>query len=199
MTISAVIFDYGGVLVRTENPTGRRKWEKRLGLNPGDLHQIVFESEISRRAMLGQFTEDENWQSIADRFHLDPAQLAELQKDFWSGDQLDTRLTDFLKSLRPQKKTAVLSNAWLHAREDFSRQYGLDRVVDMMIFSSEEKLAKPDERIYKIALERLGVSPQETIFVDDMTENVKAALGLGMHAIQFHDTQQTLADIRLLI
>jgi epoxide hydrolase-like predicted phosphatase len=199
LNITALIFDYGGVLVRTSDPTGRRNWETRLGLNPGDLHKIVFDSEIARKAMLGSATEDENWQSIAVRFHLNPAQLVELQKDFWRGDALDTELTGFLQSLRPQKKTAILSNAWPHARQDFSRQYNLDRVVDLMVFSAEEKIAKPDERIYRIALDRLGVKPEESVFVDDMADNVQAALALGLHAIQFHSTEQALADLRKLL
>ncbi len=65
-----------------------------------------------------------------------------------------------------------------------------------MIFSAEVGLAKPDRRIYELALEHLRVQPAEVFFVDDVQENVEAAQALGIAGIRFVNTEQTIADIK---
>ncbi len=197
--IRAVVFDFGGVLLRTEDRSGRRRWEARLGLPAGALDKVVFESEASRRAMVGKAPEEAVWEHVATTFGLDADEIRRFRHDFWSGDRLDEELVRFLRSLRPRYKTAILSNAWPNARYVFGQLFGLDDAVDLMIISAEEGVAKPDPRIYQIALRRLGVRPEEMVFVDDMPENVRAAQTLGIKAVQFTDTARTLARVRALL
>jgi epoxide hydrolase-like predicted phosphatase len=195
MPIRAVIFDWGGVLVRTFDYSSRRKWEARLSLSPGGLEAVVFESDVAQRAMVGDATEDDVWTNAAEVFRLAPEHLEQLQIDFWAGDQLDEALVRFLSELRPQYRTAILSNAWPNAREVFAGRLGLHRAVDTMIISAEERLAKPDERIYRLAAERLGVRPGEVVFVDDLPVNVDGARAAGMRGIQFLSREQAIADV----
>jgi putative hydrolase of the HAD superfamily len=199
MPIRAVIFDMGGVILRTESPAGRRKWESRLGLKERELSQVVFGSEASARASIGLGTEAGVWKNLASVLHLSDEQLKELERDFWSGDRIDAALVEFIRDLRPRYKTAILSNAWSGARATISNEFGLGAVVDAIIISAEEGIAKPDARIYHIAAERLGVLPSEAVFVDDMEENVQAARAVGMRGVQFKDTAQALAEVRLLL
>jgi epoxide hydrolase-like predicted phosphatase len=65
-----------------------------------------------------------------------------------------------------------------------------------MIISAEEGVAKPDARIYQIALSRLGVQPEDAIFVDDLVENVQGAQAVGMRSIRFESTEQTVAEVQ---
>ena len=102
----------------------------------------------------------------------------------------------FMAELRPRFKTAILSNASDGARKAFTEIFGLDQCVDTIIISAEEGLIKPDERIYRLALDRLGVRPEEAVFVDDRLVNVEAAQRLGLHAVQFCETQQALAELK---
>ncbi|PWH19061.1 MAG: hypothetical protein DDG58_05620 [Ardenticatenia bacterium] len=196
MGIRAVIFDFGGVLVRTEDASRRRKWERQLGLSPGELEWQVFASEVAQRSMIGQATQQDVWSDIATRYGLGDATLQQLRRDFWSGDRLDEELVRFLRSLRPRYKTAILSNAWPGARRMFIEHFRLDEAVDAFIISSEEGVAKPDPRIYQIALQRLDVRPYEAIFVDDFPENVAGARQLGMVAVLFRNTQQAIAEVQ---
>jgi putative hydrolase of the HAD superfamily len=196
MPIKAVIFDFGGVLLRTEDPGGRREWEKRLGLQTGELDRIVFGSDTTDRSMVGLATQDDVWQRVAARLDLDDETLQELRRDFWSGDRLDVELVQFVRELHRRCKTAILSNAWPGARRAFVQRFGLGEAVDEIIVSSEECIAKPDARIYRIAAERLGVAPQEALFVDDMEENVEAARAIGMRGIRFSNTRQAIAEIQ---
>jgi len=146
--------------------------------------------------MVGRATEADIWQHVADTFSLDDETLGQLMRDFWSGDQLDTELVEFVRSLRPRYRTAILSDAWPGVRDVFTQVFGLDAVVDEIIISAEEGIAKPDPRIFRIAAERLGVRPQEAIFVDDRPENVLGARAVGMRAIQFETREQTIADVQ---
>lgn len=199
MTIRAVIFDMGGVLLRSENESGRRKWEQRLGLAEGELAEIVFNSPVSQQAAVGRATDEDVWAHVAQRFGLDGERLRQLRRDFWSGDRADAQLADFLRNLRPHYRTAILSNAWPGARRALTERWGLADAVDEMIISAEEGVAKPDPAIYRIALERLGVGPSEAVFVDDMAINVEAARALGMHGVQFRTREQAIADVERIL
>ena len=196
MPIRAVIFDFGGVLLRTEDWSGHRKWETHLSLPEGELAKIVFDSEASKRAALGQISVPELWQHVGTTLNLTPKQVRELKQDFWSGEQLDEELLSFLGSLRPQYKTAILSNAWSDAREAFTQIYKVGRAADLIIISAEEGLVKPDIQLFELAAQRLDVRPDEVVFVDDLVRNVEAAQSIGMHGVVFENTAQTIAEVQ---
>jgi putative hydrolase of the HAD superfamily len=194
-----VIFDFGGVLVRTGDPSGREKWEKILSLPPGALAQEVFESEVSTQAQMGLLPQDAVWQHVAEHFQLNPQDLLQLQEDFWSGDRLDTELVDFLRSLRPKVKTAILSNAWSDARMRFRDEYHLEEAVDLIVISAEEKMAKPDPQIYALIARRMEILPQEAVFLDDFPVNIQAAREAGFNSVLFQNTHQAIHDIQAVI
>ncbi|MBI3942070.1 MAG: HAD family phosphatase [Chloroflexi bacterium] len=196
MPIKALLFDFGGVIVRTEDWSGRARWDRHLGLPEDSVYQTVFRSEIARRATLGEVPASQVWNYVGTTLKLDDARLRQFRDDFFAGDRPDVRLIEFISKLRPRYKTAVLSNAWSDAREIFARVTGLQDAVDMLIISSEAGLAKPDPRIYQLAAGRLGVLPEEAIFVDDVADNVVAARQAGMQAIQFENTDQVIAQIQ---
>jgi epoxide hydrolase-like predicted phosphatase len=197
--IKAVVFDFGGVLVRTEDSAGRRKWEEQLNLTRGELARLVFDSEVAALATIGGTAEEEIWKQLAVRLQLSPAEIVELQQDFWSGDRLDTDLVEFLSSLRPRYKTAILSNAWTGARLVFTEKFGLHQAVDTILISAEESLAKPDPRIYQLLADRLEVEVSEVVLVDDFHVNIQAARETGMQAVHFQNPQQALQDLSKLL
>jgi len=193
--IKAILIDFGGVLVRTKDQGSRRYWETHLNLAQGELSRLVFESDVAKQATIGLVPEKAIWEYVAKVQKLDYLQIKELELDFWKNDELDYKLRDYLISLRPTYKTGILSNAWLNARQLFSEKYHLDIVVDEMIISAEIGLAKPHSQIYKFAANKLGVKPEETIFIDDMPENVAGADRIGMVGIQFQNTFRLIETI----
>ncbi len=195
-TIRAVIFDIGGVLVHTDDQAPRRKWELQLGLAEGELSHLVFGSDVMWRAMIGQATDAQVWQDVARKLNLNDEIMNDLIADFWSCEQIDAELVQFAQSLRPRYKTAILSNAGSGAREAMTQKFQLDAVFDPMIISAEEGLAKPDARIFHLATQRIGIAPDEAIFIDDRLENVQAARSVGMRGVQFQDTTQAIAEAR---
>lgn len=196
MAIRAIILDVGGVIVHERDQTGRSKWEALLGLPPGQLTRLVFGTEAAAGAALGQVTERMVWAQVGRSLGLTDEQTYELQRDFWSSEQLDTTFVQFIQGLRPQHRIAILSNAWSDARSIHKDKFKFDSWVDLAVYSAEVKLLKPDPQIYQLVLSGLELAAEECIFVDDKLENVQAAQALGMHGIWFRDARQTIDDIK---
>jgi putative hydrolase of the HAD superfamily len=198
--IRALLTDFGGVLVRTGSAAPRRALEARLGLPPHTIEDLVFSGEASTHAQLGQIGFDAFWDRLRLDLQLDGhMSVAEFRDAFFSGDFLDESLMALIRSVRPAIKTGLISNAWSNARDVFTRQFGVADAFDVMIISAEEGVMKPDPRIYQAALDRLGVAASESIFVDDMPENVRGAQALGIHGIHFQSSEQARREIERLL
>lgn len=199
MSIRAVLFDLGGVLLRTQDRGPRLAWERRLGLQPGMLERAVFENPASVQSSLGLAESQGVWVEAARRLGLAPEEGDRLREDFFAGDQLDQVMMTFIRSLRPRRKTGLITNIWKDGRRWLEERWRALDAFDVVIASGEVGLMKPDPRIYRLALDRLQVGASEAIFVDDVPANVDAARTVGMQGVHFLDTAQTLAEIRRLL
>ena len=197
--IRAVVWDMGGVILRTMDWSLRSQWEDRLALPRMQLTRLVFESDASRRATLGQATDDDVWQSVADALKLDPHTRDQLRRDYFARDQIDSTLMEFIRGLRSRIKVGMITNAWLDIRRYLENEFKIADAFDPLIVSAEVGIAKPDPRIYQLALERLGVQPAEAVFVDDFEDNVAGARWVGMQAVHFTSTPQATAALRTLL
>ncbi len=198
MPIRAVLFDNGGVLLRTEYQAPREALAERLNLTYEDLVKIVFNSESSRQASLGAKGVDDHWITVARKVGRPAAEARQIRDEFFAGDILDRDLLDFIRSLRPRYKTGLITNAWLDARE-FLRQSRLEELFDVLVISAEVGVVKPEPQIYRIALEQLKVQAGEAVFIDDMPVNVEGAQAVGMHGLLFQDRSRTLDELNKLL
>ena len=105
--LKAIIFDVGGVLIRTEDRRSRAALEDRLGLERGAADILYFNGEMGRQAQLGQITTADLLTDIQQQLGLDEAGIAAFRREFWAGDVLDTALVNYIHSLRPQYTTAI--------------------------------------------------------------------------------------------
>jgi epoxide hydrolase-like predicted phosphatase len=87
-------------------------------------------------------------------------------------------------------RTALVSNSW--RRED----YDVLDLFDVVVLSGELGVRKPDPEIYAVALQRLEVTPDRCIFVDDLGGNLKPAKALGMTTIRHDETSATIAQLK---
>ena len=183
--IKAVIFDVGGVLVRTENPAVRRGLEERMGMAQGDAEATVFNSDMGRRAQRGAITTAELWAWVQQHLGLDAETLHNFQRDFFGGDVIDHALIDFARDLRAHYQVAIISNA-MDNLNTFVRELDPDGdVFELVVGSAYEKVMKPDPAIFLRTLERLGRQPDEAVFIDDFAHNIAGARAVGMHVIHF--------------
>ena len=182
--LKGVIFDWGGVLMRTVDASGRRKWEQKLDLPLHTVDRAVHGSRSWKQAQSGLISHADYWADVGAQLGLDGAALAEFRHDYFSGDRLDLDMVQFIRDLRPRFQTALLSNASPHL-SDMLDELGVADMFDVTVISGQVGVQKPNPPIYHIVLERLSLQPQETIFVDDFAHNVEAAQALGMQTLHF--------------
>ncbi|XP_045152702.1 acyl-CoA dehydrogenase family member 10 isoform X2 [Echinops telfairi] len=82
--------------------------------------------------------------------------------------------------------------------EDFFQEFG-KLCSEMVVESCLEGICKPDPRIYQLCLERLGVQPSQSVFLDDLGQNLKAAASLGMHTVKVNDPGTAVKDLEGLL
>ena len=196
MTIHTVISDLFDVLLIKGDTTRCRAYERRMNLPEGGLMQAMFRSPLFREAIAGRVTGEELWRDVAHSIGESPENWSMLVDTHMSIFTLNNDLLAFFRSLRPHYKIAILSNASSEVRAWIAEAFHLERDVDLIIISSEERYHKPQPEIFHIALDRLGVQPEEAIFIDDEARNIAPAQALGMHAVQFKNTPQVIDDIR---
>lgn len=198
MSIKAVFFDLGGVILRTEYQAPRQHLAERLHMEYDDLVRLVFDSPTAQQASIGEITAAEHWASVMKRLKRPESEMKSIRDEFFAGDVIDRELLDFLRSLRSKRRTGLISNAWDDQRE-FIVKKKFDDAFDKMIISAEVKVAKPSARIYRIALKQLEVSPSEAVFVDDFYENIEACEKLGIKGIHFISPEAALRQLKKLI
>ncbi len=195
MSIRAVFFDLGGVILRTEYQAPREHLAERLNLAYEDVYRAVFESETSRKASLGTVSEDEHWSAVARKLGRPATEADAIRTEFFAGDVIDRDLLDYIRSLRPRYTTGVISNAWPNLRA-YIAENKFDDAFDNLTISAEVGVMKPQPKIYQLALEQAKVRASEAVFVDDMPANIEAANTLGMHGILFRDPHDTLVELK---
>lgn len=198
--LKAVILDVGGVLIRTQSREGREKWAAKLGIaDSWEFENFVFGSESGVEAQLGQKTFEAHWQWLGQDFGLNEAELVEMRRDFFAGDKLNKPLVEQIKRVRKAGyKTGLLSNFADDARWLWTDKFPFIQHFDGVVISCEANIMKPDAQIYHLALESVGVEPEEAVFVDDFAHNIEGAKRVGMQTIHFIDpilVQQQLAEM----
>ncbi len=198
MPIKAVIWDIGGVIMRTEDPAPRAELAAELGVTREFLNELVWGGEQGARAQIGEISPQEIWDYARSELKLAPDEYPDLRERFFGGDVLDTRLVDFIRSIQPSYKIGIISNAWSQIADSLV-EWGVDDAFEIVVGSGDVGIMKPDPRIYQIALERLGVKPEEAVFVDDFVENVHGAQALGMYSVHFRSREQAIQELEQLL
>jgi 2-haloacid dehalogenase len=191
----AVVFDLGGVLI---------DWDPRY------LFRSMFDDEARMEEFLATVTTKEwnlaqdagrPWseavEELAARY---PEWRAEITA-YWQrwpetlGDAIAPTV-DLLAELRAAGVALYALSNW--SAETFpvaESRYPFLAWFNGIVVSGFERLVKPDPRIFRVLLDRYGLRPDETIFVDDQPANVEAARGVGMQALQFVDAATLRTDL----
>ncbi len=193
--IKAVLFDYGGVLTES----GKRGYitgaiAELYGLDPRTLNIGSIYYSLRR----GGGSADAFFAELNHRFGkrvTKEAFLQKLRKSFVPAEDV----YDLAKSLRQHGiKTGILSNI-IAVNAAVLREQGWYDEFEPVVLSCEEGYAKPDLRIYEIALERVSVAPGEMLFVDDQERCLTPARHMGMKVIRSDTTKQIVDDIKKLL
>jgi putative hydrolase of the HAD superfamily len=192
-----VIFDYGMVLTGPPDPKAHAELVRISGLAPEKLDALYW---ADRHAFdEGKLSGLTYWQGIARNagLTLSPADIEELIR--WDARQwitLNPPMLAWAAALKARgMRTAILSNMGDSVLKVMEREFNWLGRFDVLVWSYQLLMAKPDPAIYKYALEKLGTEPEETLFVDDRQLNIDAALALGMKALIFTTAEKLRADL----
>lgn len=197
MAVRAVVFDVGGVLEIVGPAEWLSTWADRLG-RPRDEVEAAFERvDAQGLAATGRMDEGALRHGCARELALPSGLVERFMTDLWDWycGTPDEQLMRYLRDLRPRVLTGILSNSVDGARREEQRRYGLPELVDVLVYSHEVGVAKPDPAVYLLTCERLGVEPAEAVLVDDLVVNVRGAQAVGMQAVLHEDTASTLTRL----
>ncbi|XP_022372799.1 acyl-CoA dehydrogenase family member 10 [Enhydra lutris kenyoni] len=205
-TYRAVIFDMSGVLIPSPGRVAA-EWELQNHIPPGTLRKAWIsggENGPWMKLMRGEITTEDFLQEFG-RLCSEIVKTSVPVGSFFSlltSDQVAKQfpvMTEAITQIRAKGlRTAVLSNNfYLPNGKSF---LPLDRrQFDVVVESCLEGVCKPDPRIYKLCLERLGLQPSESIFLDDLGPNLKAATSLGIRTIQVDDPETAVKELETLL
>ncbi|MEN6393072.1 MAG: HAD family phosphatase [Anaerolineaceae bacterium] len=211
MSIKGVIFDFGGVIMRTEDRNPRLALAAKYNVPIEVIEELVFRGSSAKMAELGNISAYQHWKVVAQVLGAHEEEIPTIRQQFFSGDRLNWDLIKYIQKLRQNYRTALLSNAFDDLRAELTgvspapSAYSLSALdhfldyFDEVIISAEIGLSKPGHQIYQYAAERLKLDIGECVFIDDYLPNVKGALQAGMQAIQFVDTSQVCQDLKAIL
>ncbi|MDE3063294.1 MAG: HAD family phosphatase [Acidobacteriota bacterium] len=197
MALRAVVFDYGMVLT---GPPDRESHDALLRITglPHDRFEALYWAD--RHAYdEGKLSGVTFWKKFLTDASLDlgPGAVDELNR--WDARMWTTQNPVMLAWQQALKKrglrTAILSNMGDSVLANMQREFDwLDR-FDVLVWSYQHGIAKPDPAIYRHTLTQLGTQPGEALFIDDKPVNVEAARALGMQGLVFSTVDQLRADL----
>jgi epoxide hydrolase-like predicted phosphatase len=185
--ISAIIFDMGGVLLRTVSSIPREEMALRFNTNRSELENFVFHSDSSVLSELGEIEDTEHWKRVLMHFNQPTDDPLNAYYEYFSGDRMDGDLLEYISVLRREYRVGLLSNAWKNARSRLDGLFQFIHYFDEAVFSAEVGCRKPEKKIYKIMLQLLKVDVSEVVFIDDFPANVEGAESFGIKSILFKD------------
>lgn len=202
--LTALVVDFGGVLTTSLRDSFTRFVETE-GVDGEHMYSVLFhdygEGTLVHGIETGRVTMEEFERELAARLRTttgSPLAAEGLVKRMFSGARADTRMIDAVATARRNGlKTGLLSNSWGN-RDSYEFEH-FDTLFDAVVISGEVGLRKPDPEIYALAAHDLGVPPEQCVFVDDIALNVRGAVAAGMVGVHHVDTDQTLAELEVLL
>lgn len=189
----ALLIDLGGVLAPDHLTAAADAWGRRLGISAQSFLAALFAGSDDQ-ILIGRVGEAAWWRIVADRLHVDAKLAAAIRADLLARRTWDAALLDGLRRLRARATVTVVSNAWPDVRAADLLEF-----ADSVVLSWEVGHAKPDPRIYAIALYSVGAEPADALFIDDTPGHVDAARALGMSGHLHTGTAETLTHIEQFV
>jgi len=200
--IKAIIFDIGGVLHPIHKLSTEADVKKALAGSQASKEEIDSTYlDCIRKLGRGEITEEGFWNDLCSTLGVEaPKDHGEILRKRLREDIIPfTKTFDLINRLKGKGyKVYALSNTILPHSEVIEKRgwYGL---FEKAFLSHETGLRKPDLAVYKHVLSELGIKPEESIFIDDLEENLVPARSLGMRAVLAESPEQIAQDIDALI
>lgn len=181
MKPEAFIFDIGNVLLRFDYS---RAWE-RLRAQGAPMPGFAALEALSKEYERGAVERAEFLRRLAAMFEdrIPESELAAAWQDIFEPNE---PMLETVAELSRDYPLYLLSNTNCLQHEYFANRYDVFRLFRDGVFSYREKLMKPEPEIFRLAVEKFGVRPQATVYLDDLEPNVAAARDAGLRVFHYH-------------
>jgi len=197
LSLRAVIFDYGMVLTGKPSAEAHDAMLRITGLPLEEFEKVYWADRHAYDE--GKLTGLQFWQNLIRdaKLNLDAAAIDEL--NLWDARMWTVQNPAMLawqKQLKERGlRTAILSNMGDTVLANIEREFDWLPQFDVLVWSYQHNMAKPDPAIYKLTLDRLETKPEETLFIDDKQPNIDAAHALGIVGILFTTVERLREQI----
>jgi putative hydrolase of the HAD superfamily len=192
-----LLVDYGGVLTTSLFDSFRSFCELE-GLEPSQVGRLFREDRACRDLLIGLETgklpEEEFEPRFAKILGVKSPQL--IDRLFAGSSPEEPMLEAVLRARRAGVRTGLISNSWGTRRYDRPQ---LAELFDGVVISGEVGIRKPAPEIYRLGAEKIGLSAQECVFVDDLPFNLEPAAELGMATVHHVQSKQTIEQLEELL
>jgi len=201
--IEALIFDVGGVLFLPKNYNEKQHilssftalylLLKDFGLIGSQ--RIIF--DIYTRSSKGEISKEDTSRLISNEVNVSQEKLENVINQIYSDNTIENKeLYDWILKLRNKGyKTGILSTQF-HLSKNILIPEKYYQNFDALEISCDDKLKKPDKRVFKSILSKLSVEPEKSIFIDDKQGNLDAAEKIGMKTAVFDNNEQFFSCIK---
>jgi putative hydrolase of the HAD superfamily len=201
MTIQAIFFDFGGVLLQHADGIDHKAVEAQLGIAERTLFRCLYRDSRYMEYQVGGCTHEEWIESIrvAAVTHVGPERVDELMNAWQNAERLlNPLMISLVGRLRAGGyRTGIISNTIPGLEERLAQEAPhLIPLFDVRIGSGDIGLAKPDPAIFEHALRKLDVPAEASVFTDDVFSFAEAASAAGMHGFHFTGYDQFASDLR---
>lgn len=195
-----VLYDVGGVLEIVDDERWQyalvERWSVRLGMPVDEVRARLAAARLPDMT-LHSGVEGEYWQKFGAALEVAGADVAVMRSQFWDAycGRANVELLDHARSLTGRAGLAILSNSADGARDEEERRFQFSTLFDPICYSHEQGVAKPEPGAYLAALEKIGASAGDVLFIDDNEGPVLGAEECGIRAILYRDNATTIAAI----
>lgn len=181
--MKAIILDmYGVILKQTGDDFVPYVQQTFPDLKPEEIYIPWFKADI------GEITSLEVWEALG--FQGD---LEEIEKEYLDTIELMDGFREFITKVKKDYKLAIISNDSSRWSRYIREKFQLNQYFDVISISGDLKMEKPDERIFQLTIEKLGVAAKECLYIDDRVRNLQAAQRVGMNAVMLNSRKKSYA------
>jgi len=195
--IKALIFDLGNVLVDFNHHPAAERVSRFSKKSSQEIYNFFFESALTISFEKGEISPDEFFLKVKESLSLKLSydSFVHIWNDIFFLSPKNRMVYSLVNNLHCGYKTALLSNINILHYEYLKKSFPVFNVFSQIMPSFELGAVKPEPIIYKKALERLAVDPEEAFYTDDRVDLIASAKKLGIKSFVFKTVEQLKKDL----
>lgn len=195
--ITTIFFDWGGVIADDPGDDFLINLLKQIGATDAQAQEIY--DGTMRQFMRGEISETDYWQQLRERYGFSIPDTISDEFKAWRGLVKNDAVLGLVQEAKVKGLQVALLTNVIEPTYNVLKNEGCYQPFDTVIASCKVGCAKPEAEIYTLALKTLGVTAEESLFIEDKPRNIEPAVQLGFQTVLAQNPAQIIADVRKYI